>query len=185
MKALDLGTGSGAFAARLELFGCKVIACYSDAAAYGGHSSFERLDLNQRTFAQDLGHGEFDVVSAIEVIEHLEAPIRFLVQVRSLLGPGGFAVLTTPNVDSLLVKAKFLLKGTLRMFDQHVPPAGTPRVGRACVLPCKRFHRRTAGLQALSTGDQPYTAREPGWRLPHSHARSEMTGQPGARGYSA
>jgi SAM-dependent methyltransferase len=122
MKAVDLGTGSGAFAARLEFFGCKVTACDSDATAYSGHSSFKRLDLDQPTFAQDLGHGEFDVVSAIEVIEHLEAPMRFLAQIRSLLGPGGFAVVATPNVDSLSARAKFLLKGTLRMFDQHGDP---------------------------------------------------------------
>ena len=121
MKAVDLGTGSGAFAARLEFFGCKVIACDSDAAAYSGHSSFKRLDLDQPTFAQSVGQ-EFDMVSAIEVIEHLEAPIRFLAQVRSLLRPGGFAVVTTPNVDSLPARAKFLLKGKLRLFDQHGDP---------------------------------------------------------------
>ena len=122
MKAVDLGTGSGAFAARLEFLGCKVIACDSDVVAYKGLSPFKRVNLDESTFAHDLGHGGFDVVSAIEVIEHLEAPIRFLVQIRTLLGPGGFAVVTTPNVDSLPARAKFLLKGTLRMFDQRGDP---------------------------------------------------------------
>jgi SAM-dependent methyltransferase len=127
MKAVDLGAGSGAFAARLEHTGCRVIACDINTTAYHGISPFKTVDLEHSNLSYELGEREFQVVSAIEVIEHLEAPIRFLQQVRSLLHPEGFAVLTTPNVDSLPARAKFLLKGTLRMFDEwgdpeHVSP---------------------------------------------------------------
>ena len=127
LRAVDLGAGSGAFAARLESFGCRVMACDIDTHAYRGPCELRRVDLERADFAEELGPTEFQVVAAIEVIEHLEAPIRFLDQIRSLLHPDGFAVLTTPNVDSLPAKAKFLLKGTLRMFDEwgdptHVSP---------------------------------------------------------------
>ncbi len=122
LRAVDLGTGSGAFAARLERFGCRVIACDIDTRAYRGPSELRRIDLEHSDFAEKLGPTEFQIVSAIEVIEHLEAPMRFLRQIRSLLHPDGFAVLTTPNVDSLPAKAKFLLKGTLRMFDRWGDP---------------------------------------------------------------
>jgi 2-polyprenyl-3-methyl-5-hydroxy-6-metoxy-1,4-benzoquinol methylase len=122
LRAVDLGTGTGAFAARLERLGCRVIACDIDSRAYRGPSELKRLDLDHAELTEELGPTDFQLVAAIEVIEHLEAPIRFLHQIRSLLHPEGFAVLTTPNVDSLPAKAKFLLKGTLRMFDEWGDP---------------------------------------------------------------
>jgi len=61
-------------------------------------------------------------VTAVEVIEHLESPVAFLRNVAALLAPGGVAVITTPNVESLHARVKFLLKGTLRLLDEHGDP---------------------------------------------------------------
>jgi SAM-dependent methyltransferase len=122
LQAVDLGTGSGAFAARLERYGCNVIACDIDPSGYSGQSGLRQVDLDGPNFAAELGRGAFHVVSAIEVIEHLEAPIPFLRQVWSLLDSQGFAVITTPNMDSLPARGKHLLKGKLRMFDDYDDP---------------------------------------------------------------
>lgn len=46
-----------------------------------------------------LRSGSCDVVSAIEVIEHLEDPSAFLAEVRRVLRPKGVLVLTTPNAE--------------------------------------------------------------------------------------
>lgn len=43
----------------------------------------------------------FDVVTLIEVIEHLPDPTRVLSQAVKWLRPGGFLYVTTPNVHSL------------------------------------------------------------------------------------
>jgi 2-polyprenyl-3-methyl-5-hydroxy-6-metoxy-1,4-benzoquinol methylase len=43
--------------------------------------------------------GTFEVVTAIEVLEHVIDPISFLRRVESLLSPGGVFVLTTGNVE--------------------------------------------------------------------------------------
>jgi SAM-dependent methyltransferase len=46
------------------------------------------------------GDGEFDFVFAGDVIEHLYSPDHLLTEVARLLSPGGYAILTTPNLAS-------------------------------------------------------------------------------------
>lgn len=46
----------------------------------------------------------FDVISAIEVVEHLINPIQELRQMRALLRPGGLLFLTTGNVEPYVEK---------------------------------------------------------------------------------
>jgi hypothetical protein len=58
------------------------------------------------------------VVTAIEIIEHLNSPRHFLAQARELLADDGVLVLSTPNVSDWLGRIKFLLTGTLRYFDE-------------------------------------------------------------------
>jgi SAM-dependent methyltransferase len=79
-------------------------------------------DFNQPDFASQIGKRRFGLVTAIEVIEHVENPIGFLRNVGWLLVPGGIAALTTPNVDSLPARVKFLLKGKVRTMDEHGEP---------------------------------------------------------------
>jgi 2-polyprenyl-3-methyl-5-hydroxy-6-metoxy-1,4-benzoquinol methylase len=69
------------------------------------------LDFNRNDFASELGLASFDLVTAVEVVEHVESPIGFLRNISRLLTPRGVAVITTPNVDSLPARVKFLLTG--------------------------------------------------------------------------
>jgi len=80
------------------------------------------LDFDQTDFASQIGAASFGLVTAIEVIEHVESPIGFLRNIGHLISPGGVAVLTTPNVDSLPARSKFLLKGKIRTMDEHSEP---------------------------------------------------------------
>jgi len=122
MRAIDLGSGPGAMAERLRSFGCEVIGADRDSVGFALGIPHISIDFNQTDFASRLGIGKFGLVTAIEVIEHVESPIGFLRNVRDLLAPDGIAVLTTPNVDSLPARLKFLWKGTIRTMDEHSEP---------------------------------------------------------------
>jgi SAM-dependent methyltransferase len=114
-----LASGTGAFLARLRDHG------YADLAAI--ELNVEGFDLEGVTpqpidlnspFADQLPR-DFGLVSAIEIIEHLDCPRQFLRGVRELLTDGGHLLLTTPNVSHWLGRLRFLLSGELRQFQRR------------------------------------------------------------------
>ena len=122
VRAADLGTGPGAMAARLSALGFEVLAVDRDSNGFEANVPHVSVDFDQPDFASQLGLGSFGLLTAIEVIEHVESPIGFLRNIRGLLAPGGVAVLTTPNVDSLAARSKFFLRGKIRTMDEHSEP---------------------------------------------------------------
>jgi 2-polyprenyl-3-methyl-5-hydroxy-6-metoxy-1,4-benzoquinol methylase len=129
-RVLDLGAGTGALTVRLERLGFEVVAADVDAAQFEPDLPFVRVDLNDPDALRRVG-GPFDLVTAVEVIEHLESPIGFLRGIRSLLDPGGVAIITTLNMDNAPTRVKFLVTGKLHMMDalvpDHISQASAPR----------------------------------------------------------
>src|SRR5215471_6432861 len=70
---------------------------------------------------------KFQLISAIEVIEHLENPGRLYALAQRHLAADGYMLLTTPNIHSLVSRLRHLLTGRLGQFDAkgdqtHVSP---------------------------------------------------------------
>src|SRR5690349_24485292 len=82
VRAIDLGTGPGAMAARLSALGCHVLAADRDAHGFETKVPHITVDFDQPDFASQLGEASFGLVTAVEVIEHVESPIGFLRNVR-------------------------------------------------------------------------------------------------------
>jgi 2-polyprenyl-3-methyl-5-hydroxy-6-metoxy-1,4-benzoquinol methylase len=141
MRAADLGAGPGAMAARLHALGCEVIAVDRTADGFEGNLPHLSLDFDHSNFAEELGPGSFQIVTAIEVIEHVESPIGFLRNLRRLLAPGGVGVVTTPNVDSLPARIKFFVAGKIRTMDERGEPTHISPV--FFDLLCRQFLPRT------------------------------------------
>jgi 2-polyprenyl-3-methyl-5-hydroxy-6-metoxy-1,4-benzoquinol methylase len=135
---LDLGAGTGAWANRLLAAGYAVTAFERPNAGYAGSARVVEGDLN-REFATEFGETRFDVVTCIEVIEHVENPRHLLRNARRLLAPGGLLVMTTPNIESTAGRLRFLWTGELRHFGRdpafneptHITPIHTFMLERA------------------------------------------------------
>jgi cyclopropane fatty-acyl-phospholipid synthase-like methyltransferase len=129
ISILDCGAGTGAWVEKLRSSGFRgLLAVDIDAGQYHGPAPFLRADLNG-DFADTVISGDctpsgqgFDLITAIEVIEHLKNASHFLRQCRQLLKPNGRLLITTPNVECVPGRFKFLLRGKLRHFDEHSDP---------------------------------------------------------------
>jgi len=115
---LDLGAGTGAWAARLSALGHRVTCIDRDGDGFRlNGSAFIRGDLNADF--SELFKEKFAAITSIEVIEHLENPRHFLQQCRNLLGDDGIILLTTPNIECVAGRLRFLMTGNFRMFDRN------------------------------------------------------------------
>jgi SAM-dependent methyltransferase len=94
---VDLGCGQGEFLERAGSgggFGLDFFAANARVAAKAGHPSLA-ADLNQPLPFAD---ASLDGVGLVEVIEHIVRAESLIEEIARVLRPGGWLVLTTPNV---------------------------------------------------------------------------------------
>ena len=100
-SALDVGCGAGLLCEPLARLGADVTgvdAAPENVAAAAIHADRSGLDI--RYMAGEIGAldiGQFDLVTALEVIEHVADKRAFVGELASRLAPGGLMVLSTPN----------------------------------------------------------------------------------------
>lgn len=107
---LDVATGRGALAQRLiDNFEGITIDCndLDDQVMVTGAGKIFSKDLNKNFRFER----KYDVILAVEIIEHLENPFHFIRTLKNNLNSDGFILLTTPNVDSFFDRLWFLFTG--------------------------------------------------------------------------
>ena len=100
-RALDVGCGAGLLAEPLARLGAEVTgvdAAEENVAVARAHAAGSGLAIDYRQgelAALDLA--QFDLVTAMEVLEHVADSAAFLAELAKRLAPGGLLVLSTPN----------------------------------------------------------------------------------------
>ena len=99
--ALDVGCGAGLLCEPLARLGADVTgvdAAVENIAAAAHHAAGSGLPIRYMAgelAAQDIG--TFDLVTSMEVIEHVADKRAFVAELAARLAPGGLMILSTPN----------------------------------------------------------------------------------------
>lgn len=115
----DFGCGVGTLAMYLSKFGKKIIAAdISKKAIYSAKISSKNMNINNVDFflfgTRKLPE-DIDLVTCIEVIEHVPRPNQTMNSIFKCLNKGGYLFLTTPTDQAPLYKL-----GLLGGFDKRV-----------------------------------------------------------------
>jgi 2-polyprenyl-6-hydroxyphenyl methylase/3-demethylubiquinone-9 3-methyltransferase len=100
-SALDIGCGAGLLCEPMARLGAEVTgvdASAENVSVAAAHAEGMALDI--RYMAGEVGAldiGTFDLVTCVEVIEHVADKPAFLADVAARVAPGGLLVMSTPN----------------------------------------------------------------------------------------
>ncbi|MFH1883925.1 MAG: class I SAM-dependent methyltransferase, partial [Planctomycetota bacterium] len=120
-RVLEIGPGEGLLSMMLQDTGY-IIECLDvrDSEFLPTSIPIKIMDVDS-PIKHTLTEGQYDAVIAIDVIEHLRHPWQFVESVFSLVRPGGYFFITTPNIAGVLSRARFLVFGEFYLFPR--PPA--------------------------------------------------------------
>jgi len=100
-RALDVGCGAGLLCEPLARLGASVTgidAAPENIAAAATHAAASGLAIDYRAGSvEGLGDDRFDLVTSMEVIEHVTDPAGFVAGLVGALAEGGLLVVSTPN----------------------------------------------------------------------------------------
>jgi 2-polyprenyl-6-hydroxyphenyl methylase / 3-demethylubiquinone-9 3-methyltransferase len=102
-SALDVGCGAGLLTEPLARLGAKVTGLDASPevlAAAREHASARGLGIDYRTGELAELQGQFNLITCMEVIEHVADPAAFVHALARRLAPDGLLILSTPNATA-------------------------------------------------------------------------------------
>jgi 2-polyprenyl-6-hydroxyphenyl methylase/3-demethylubiquinone-9 3-methyltransferase len=98
-SAADVGCGAGLLAEPLARLGARVTgvdAAQENIAAARGHALGQGLEIDYRVGGAEALTERFDLVTSLEVIEHVADPAAFIGALAASVAEGGLLILSTP-----------------------------------------------------------------------------------------
>lgn len=146
-RLLDIGAASGILVGEAQQMGYRAEGV--EPSRWLHQKAAERgLPVHQGTFPNSSCEGLFDVVTLIDVIEHVTQPLPLLRALRDAMAPQGVLAVVTPDVRSV----------TARVLRWHWWHFRVAHVGY--------FDRATLELAARRSGFVPVAFHRPGWFFP-------------------
>lgn len=161
-KILDFGSGPGHMCQRLGDYfkqaghqpGEHLSACEVNPAEF----LYPEIECHKISPDSEIPFTDnyFDLIYAIEVIEHMRRPYDLFCEVYKKLKPGGVFLFTTPNLLQMKSRLDFLLTG---FGDMYPPPSSLDKnAGRIC-----------GHIMPLNLSYFAYGARRAGFEEPDFH----------------
>ncbi len=115
---LEMGAGHGAFTKKLYDQGFDIHA--NDL--FPEYFRFDKVECKKVniTEAQPYEDNTFDIILAIEVMEHIHDHNIFFKECHRILKPGGIVIISTPNILSLKSRVRYLFTGFFYSFQPLV-----------------------------------------------------------------
>jgi SAM-dependent methyltransferase len=106
LTVLDIGASTGAVMAAAEDLGLEGFGIEPGRTMAGLLRQRFGSRFVEGYFPQDLPQNwpSFDLITLLDVLEHMRNPLAFLLEVRTRMRPGGILMIQVPNLDSLLVR---------------------------------------------------------------------------------
>jgi SAM-dependent methyltransferase len=115
-RLLDVPAGEGALSMRLAETGFSVQACDLYPEIFLPREiEVRRGDLSGTLPYAD---GEFQYITCLEGLEHIENPHQAIREFARLLAPGGYLIVSVPNILNIEERVKWLLNG----YTSHFKP---------------------------------------------------------------
>ncbi|HYF37371.1 MAG TPA: class I SAM-dependent methyltransferase [Prosthecobacter sp.] len=115
-RHLDIGAGRGTLIGRIQQ-NLKVESAACDYTSELMQLPGQKVDIaNLNEQPLPYPDASFDIVTATEVIEHLEHFRRVVREIHRVLRPGGICILSTPNILNLNSRLRFLGFGFWNLF---------------------------------------------------------------------
>ncbi len=142
---LDVGAGSGKFVRYLRRMGMDATGLEPSAALYqhylAGDAAFRCQKLAE--FSRSEGR-RFSIVTAFDVIEHVDDPVETIALISELAEPGGRVFVSTPDTGSL--HARVMGRHWHYYHRYHLSYWSRSTLGRTAAkfgLECRYFGRRS------------------------------------------